>query len=125
MQDKKYKILYIDDEVVNLRLFKHSFRRDFEIFTVQSAKDGLKFLKTQKVDIIITDQRMPEMTGVELLEIINKEYPNIPPNRMIISGYSPNDVIKKAFDHYKLYSFISKPWNYENLKETIKKAVTL
>ena len=125
MQDKKYKILYIDDEVVNLRLFKHSFRRDFEIFTVQSAKDGLKFLKTQKVDIIITDQRMPEMTGVELLEIINKEYPNIPPNRMIISGYSPDDVIKKAFDHYKLYSFVSKPWNYENLKETIKKAVTI
>jgi len=123
MSNSKYKILYIDDEIVNLRLFKYSFRRDFDITTVQSGKEALEFLEKQNVEIVITDQRMPEMTGVELLEIINKKYPEIPPKRMIVSGYSPDDVIEKAFKEYKLYSFVSKPWNYEKLKEIITNAI--
>jgi len=109
MSKTKFKILYIDDEIVNLRLFQYSFRRDFEVFTAQSAKEGLSILENSKL--------------VELLEVINEKYPDIPPNRMIISGYLPDDVIKKAFEHYKLYSFVSKPWNYEKLKETIINAV--
>ena len=115
----KYKILYVDDEEVNLRLFKSSFRRDFEIFLANSAKEGLLILEKNKIDVVVTDQRMPEMTGVELLKIINDRFKNIPPNRLIVSGYSLNEDIEKAYKLYKLFRFIAKPWKYDELKQII------
>ena len=112
---KKYSVLYVDDEEINLRLFKNTFRRDFAIFTVNSAAAALAFLEQQEVDVIITDQRMPDMTGVQLLEKINTIYSDIPPNRLIVSGYSENEDIELAF--------IPKPWDYENLKNSIIESV--
>ncbi len=115
----KYKILYVDDEEVNLRLFKNTFRRDFDILLANSAKEGLLILEKNKIDVVITDQRMPEMTGVEFLEIVNERFDDIPPNRLIVSGYSTNEAIEKAYKLYKLFRFISKPWKYEELKQVI------
>ncbi len=115
----KYKILYVDDEEVNLRLFKNTFRRDFDILLANSAKEGLLILEKNKIDVVITDQRMPEMTGVEFLEIVNERFDDIPPNRLIVSGYSTNEAIEKAYKLYKLFRFISKPWRYEELKQVI------
>ncbi len=123
MSKNRYKILYIDDEIVNLRLFKHSFRKDFEIFTAESGIKGLEILEKREIDVVITDQQMPEMTGVELLEIINKKYPELPPCRLIVSGFSRDEDIEKAFDKFQLFSFVSKPWNYEKLKQTIINSV--
>lgn len=117
--DKKYNILYIDDEESNLRIFKNSFRRDFNIFLANSAKEGMEILKKDKIDVIITDQRMPGMTGLELLKEIHGIFPDIPPHRLMVSGYAaPND-INSAFEHYGLFKFISKPWEAESLKQTI------
>lgn len=122
---KKYKILYVDDEAINLRIFKDSFRRDFEVLLANSALEALEILGETDVDVVITDQKMPNMTGVELLEKINNKYPDIPPNRLILSGYSANADIKKAFDHYKLFKFISKPWEYDELKNIIINAIKI
>lgn len=123
--DEKYSILYVDDEEINLRIFKNSFRKDFEVFMAVSASDGLEILKEHKIDIIITDQMMPEITGVEFLKQVNEIYPNIPPSRLMISGYAEDDAIEKAFNQYNLYKFISKPWNSEELKKAIFDAVKL
>ena len=120
---RKYKILYVDDEESNLRIFKDTFRRDFEVQIAISAFKALEILEQGLVDVVITDQRMPEMTGVELLGEINKRFSDIPPNRLIISGYSEDNDIKKAFEEYRLSKFIPKPWNYEELKEIITNAV--
>jgi len=68
---------------------------------------------------------MPEMTGVELLEIVNEKFDDIPPNRLIVSGYSSNEEIEKAFKEYKLYRFVSKPWKYEVLKQVIIESITI
>lgn len=125
MDKKKYTVLYVDDEEINLRLFKASFRRDFEVITCESAKEALILLESQHVDVILTDQRMPEMTGVELLAEIDKKYPNIPPNRLMVSGYSRNEDIEKAFNDYKLFKFVRKPWNYEKLKSDIIESVVI
>lgn len=119
----KYKILYVDDEESNLRIFKDNFRRDFEVKTAISAYEALEQLEQDLVDVVITDQRMPGMTGVELLAEINKKYTEIPPNRLIISGYSEDKDIKLAFRKYKLSKFIPKPWEYEELKEIIMNAI--
>ena len=120
---KKKKILYVDDEEINLRIFKDSFRRDFEIRTAISGKKALEIIENEFVDIVITDQRMPGMTGVELLKEINEKYPKIPPHRLIVSGYSQDNDIKEAFEKYKLMKFISKPWKYEELKTIINNAL--
>lgn len=114
----KFKVLYVDDEEVNLRLFKSSFRRDFDVYIANSANEGLKILEKTKIDVVLTDQKMPEMTGVEFLGIINERY-SIPPNRLIVSGYSNNKDIEKAFREYKLHQFVPKPWKYEELKQLI------
>ncbi|MCW3808009.1 response regulator [Plebeiibacterium marinum] len=115
----RYKILYVDDETSNLRIFKDSFRRDFDILTAESGPKALDILKENKVDVVITDQKMPDMTGVELLKAINTLFNDIPPNRLILSGYTEDEEIKKAFKEYKLSKFISKPWDYNDLKQTI------
>ena len=122
---KKHTILYVDDEESNLRIFKDTFRRDYEIKSAISAYEALEILDKELVDIVITDQRMPGMTGVELLKEINRKCSDIPPNRLIISGYSEDAEIKKAFEQYKLFKFIPKHWQYEELKQTIINALKL
>ncbi|MCW3785634.1 response regulator [Plebeiibacterium sediminum] len=118
------KVLYVDDEKSNLRIFKDSFRRDFDVYLAESGYDALKLLESTMVDLVITDQRMPEMTGVELLKEITEKYDSIPPNRLILSGYADDGEIEKAFKNFHLSKFISKPWNYNKLKETMIQALS-
>src|SRR5574344_479018 len=77
MKDKT--ILYVDDEEINLRLFKATFRRDYNILTATSAKEGLEKLAKNTVDLVITDQRMPEVNGVEFLSKVQAIYPPYSP----------------------------------------------
>ena len=123
MTTEKKKILYIDDEEINLRLFKATFRREFTILSARTAMEGMKILSENEIDLIITDQRMPEITGVEFLSMVQKKYPQIPPGRLIISGYSDPEDIALAFKEYQLSKFISKPWDQNELQEIIKKAI--
>ncbi|TLX77184.1 response regulator [Labilibacter sediminis] len=115
MGDPKPTVLYVDDEEINLRIFKSTFRRKYIVLTANSAKKGLQILKERKVNLVITDQRMPEMTGVEFLKEIQIRFPHIPPSRLMISGYSDTDAIDEAFKVCQLYRFISKPWNAQEL----------
>lgn len=123
MEDRKVIVLYIDDENINLRLFKATFRREFVIHTVASAMAGLKLLQTEKVDVVITDQRMPEMSGLELLKKIQEQFPFIPPSRLMLSGYSKTKTIEDAYNKYNLYKFISKPWNKNNIRQLIYESI--
>ena len=66
---------------------------------------------------------MPEMTGVQFLEKVNKKYSTIPPNRLIVSGYAENEEVEKAFKEYNLFKFISKPWDYDEMKELILEGI--
>ena len=119
MKTKKIKVLYVDDEEINLRVFKNVFRREFDIFIAKSGQEGLDYLSNNDVEVILTDQRMPNMTGVEFLEQVTKKYPLPLPSRLIVSGYSSPDSIEKAFENYCLSHFVSKPWDKEELKELI------
>jgi response regulator RpfG family c-di-GMP phosphodiesterase len=68
--EEKIKVLYVDDEVNNLQAFKATFRREYQIFLAESAEEARNILEDETIDIIITDQRMPQETGVEFLESI-------------------------------------------------------
>ncbi len=119
----KYSIIYIDDEPENLRAFISLFRRGYNIFTTISPIQGIEYLRNNKVDLIITDQRMPEMTGVEFLEEIYKFMPGKPPCRIIYSGYSKTNDIEKAKKKNWMSFFVSKPCDPENLKNKIDVAI--
>ncbi len=119
----KTKVLYVDDELSNLRIFKDSFRRDFEIYLAESGIEALKLLEDTMVDVVVTDQKMPGMTGVELLREITLRFDKIPKNRLILSGFAKDEEIQEAFEHYRLSKFVSKPWEYDNLKNVILQAV--
>ncbi len=119
--DDKISILYVDDEEDNLTTFKSVFRREYNIFLAKSGEEALSVLGEQHVDLIITDQRMPEMSGIDLLIKIVDDYPNV--LRIILTGYSDvNDVIM-AINSGKIHSYITKPWNKEDLKSSIDKVL--
>ena len=119
MEDK-IRILYIDDEEHNLNAFKASFRRIYEIFTAISPQEGKHILETNDIEIIITDQRMPQMTGVEFLESIIDEYPD--PMRILLTGYTDIQALIDAVNKGQIYRYMTKPWNEEELKMFVRQA---
>lgn len=119
--DDKISILYVDDEEDNLTTFKSVFRREYDITLANSGHEALDILADKSVDLIITDQRMPEMSGIDLLIKIVDLYPKV--LRIILTGYSDvNDVIM-AINSGKIHSYITKPWNKEDLKNSIEKVL--
>jgi response regulator RpfG family c-di-GMP phosphodiesterase len=118
--DAVINVLYIDDEVHNLNSFKAGFRRLFNVFTAESAAEGRKILETEKVQIIITDQRMPVMTGIEFLESIIPDFPD--PIRILLTGYADINAVVDAINKGQVYKYIQKPWMDEDLRINIEKA---
>lgn len=118
--DKVLNILYVDDEVNNLIGFKANFRKLYSIFTAESGREAKSILKENNIQIIITDQRMPEMTGIEFLESILPEYPDV--IRIILTGYTDLETVIKAINEGQVYKYISKPYNTEELKITLDNA---
>src|ERR1700742_1995191 len=120
MAGKKITILYVDDEVNNLVSFKAVFRIKYNVLTAISGEDAIKILKDNHVTIIITDQRMPQMTGVEFLESILGEYPD--PIRILLTGYADMNAVIDAINKGKIFHYLTKPWNEEELDLAINRA---
>jgi DNA-binding NtrC family response regulator len=116
-------VLYVDDEVNNLNSFKAAFRRDFEIFIASSAKEGRKILDTQEIGVIITDQRMPGMTGIEFLESILTIYPDT--IRILLTGFSDINAVMDAINRGQVYKYLVKPWQNDELKMYIENALEI
>ena len=119
--DPIYSILYIDDEENNLTSFKSTFRRDYRIHVASSGAEGLEIMEKHSIQLVITDQRMPDMTGIEFLEQIVPLYPDC--MRMIMTGYSDLEAVIQAINKGNIYRYVSKPWNREDLKITIDSAL--
>lgn len=119
-QEEKIRILYVDDEENNLQAFKANFRRDYKIFLAIGAKEGREILRNEEIDMIITDQRMPEETGVEFLESIIKEYPE--PIRILLTGYTDIQAVIDAINKGQVYHYLTKPWEADYLRTVIKNA---
>jgi len=114
-------ILYIDDEVENLRGFQFLFKKNYNIYTAVSAEEGFTILKKNKIKLVIADQRMPKMSGVDFFEIASKMYPDI--IRIILTGYSDIEAIIKAINKGKIFKYVTKPWDKDELKLIIDNAL--
>lgn len=119
-KEKKISILYVDDEMNNLISFKAVFRIKYNVLTAISGEEAKKILQNNTVNIIITDQRMPNMTGVEFLESILNDYPD--PIRILLTGYADMGAVVDAINKGKIFHYLTKPWNEEELDMTINRA---
>ncbi len=120
MSDKKITILYVDDEENNLISFKANFRIKYKVHIAISGDEALTVIEKYPIDVIITDQRMPKMTGVEFLEIVLVKYPD--PMRILLTGYADMNAVVDAVNKGKIFHYLTKPWNEEELDMTIKRA---
>ncbi len=114
-------ILYVDDERANLVVFKHTFSSRFALRTVSSPKEALELMATTDVAVLVTDQRMPEMSGNELLATVKELYPLT--TRIIITAYSDLDAILGAVNEGLVARYVVKPWNPDELGEILKWAL--
>jgi response regulator RpfG family c-di-GMP phosphodiesterase len=119
-REEKIKVLYVDDEQNNLIAFKATFRRTFKVFTALSGEEGLSIVKSEFPEIIITDQRMPNMTGIEFLMHVQEE--NNASMRILLTGYSDIKAVIDAINKGQVYRYLSKPWNEDEIRTTIESA---
>ena len=118
---EKYNVLYVDDEKQNLHAFRAIFRRFFNVFVASGGSEALELLENQPIHLVLSDQRMPAMTGVELCENVMQKYPDSV--RMIVTGYSEMDPIINAIEAGKIKSYIRKPWKTQELKSIMETAI--
>lgn len=121
MQNRRYTLLYIDDEKNNLTIFKSSFYKNYQVITTTSSLEGLQILQDNEVDLVISDHRMPEMSGIEFLEKACQQYPQIP--RLVITAYADVELIIDAINRCGIYQYILKPWDPRELQLTIENAL--
>lgn len=123
MSKSQFTILYVDDEAQNLISFKAAFRREYRVLTATSGQEGLQLMQSNNVEVVISDQRMPEMTGVEFLEQIRLEFPDT--IRMVLTGFSDVEAIIQAINNGRVFRYITKPWDENELRMTLENARNL
>ncbi|MFA7346238.1 MAG: response regulator [Desulfurivibrionaceae bacterium] len=122
MSTKKGRVLYVDDEEINLINFRETLCDDFDIFTAGSGKEALALLAQEgEMALVVSDQRMPGMSGIELLTEIRATYPDT--IRMIISAYTEIHELIEAINKAEVYRYFVKPWKEDQLRLTIGNAV--
>ena len=114
-------LLLVDDEQNIVSSLKRLLRRDgYEILTANSGEEGLEVISKNPVDVIISDQRMPGMTGVEFLSKVKESHPAT--MRMVLSGYTELKSVTDAINEGAVFRFLTKPWDDEKLRECVKEA---
>ncbi len=112
------KILYIDDEEINLELFRWTFKNQFNVLTAISAKEGLAVLEAHDVPVVVTDLKMPEMDGLQLIEIIKRKSPE--KICIMLTGFI--DLAAKAKSNI-VFNVLAKPWKKNELQKAIQTGI--
>lgn len=119
-QTKKHPILLVDDEPEILFSLQGLLRREFELYTAESGAQALEILQQHPVHVIMSDQRMPEMTGVQLMHRVKDAHPEA--IRIVFTGYADIRAVVEAINNVGLYRYITKPWNPDELIEVLHQA---
>lgn len=121
MSENKFSILYVDDEESNLKGFRSIYFTEYKIHTATSGQQALDILANNEIHIIITDQKMPGMTGVQFLSSTLEKYPD--PIRIILTGYSDIEVLMQAINECGIFRYLTKPWNEAEMNMTLRQAI--
>jgi response regulator RpfG family c-di-GMP phosphodiesterase len=117
---KKHTLLVVDDEMDVGDSVQDLLRREFTVLKARSAEEGLKVMRENEVHIIMTDQRMPKVTGVELLKSIRAGHPQAV--RMLFTGFADLDSVIAAINHGHIFKILKKPWQPKALEEAVREA---
>lgn len=121
LDHREYPVLYVDDEVDNLRVFELSFRRDFTILTAQSAMEGLELFSQHPVAVVLSDQKMPGIVGVEFLRRVRELDSSAV--RILVTAYGDAKILGDAINDGNIYRYLPKPWEPEDMRLTIRRAI--
>jgi response regulator RpfG family c-di-GMP phosphodiesterase len=116
-------VLYLDDEEHNLTAFRAAFRRDFQVHVTTVPSEAVRMLREHPIEVVISDQKMPDISGVEFFEMIMADHPD--PVRMLLTGHADIDAVIDAINKGRIYKYISKPWNEAELKRLVVEAAEL
>ncbi|HAF30028.1 MAG TPA: response regulator [Bacteroidales bacterium] len=115
---EKVTLLYVDDEPLNLTLFKHNFKNKFNVLIAESGEDGLKQIKTNpEIDAVISDMKMPGMNGVDFIKQAKKDFPHI--SYFILTGFDINEEIAEALNEKLILKYFRKPFNIKEIETSI------
>jgi adenylate cyclase len=117
----KYKILIVDDEPANLRMLERLFADQYDVLTATSGEEGLEMLQAHEVALILSDQRMPGMTGLEFLKKAGEMRATTV--RIILTGYTDVDTLVDSINSGIVYKYITKPWSNTDLQQTLQRAI--
>ncbi|MDD9933173.1 MAG: hybrid sensor histidine kinase/response regulator [Myxococcales bacterium] len=120
---RSYPILFVDDEAQNLVAFRYAMEDEFEVLTAGGGQEALELLRKHDVAVMMTDQRMPEMTGVELCAHASEEYPDVV--RIIVTAYADIHAAIDAINEGQVSRYVVKPWRNDELSEVLQTAVEL
>jgi two-component system NtrC family sensor kinase len=118
---REYPVLYVDDEPENLRIFELSFRREFKILTAGCAEEGLTIINGRPVSLVLSDHRMPGMTGVEFLAHVREIAPETV--RILVTAYGDVKTLQSAINNGSIYRFVPKPWSPEEMRVTLRRGI--
>ncbi len=118
---RDFPVLVVDDEEENLVAFQLNFRDEFDLDVADGGEQALEMLEKREYAVIVSDQRMPNMTGVELLEHTVDLYPHL--IRIILTGYTDHQSLIDAINLGRIYRYITKPWNHDEMTVTLKRAI--
>ena len=120
---EKRTVLFVDDEERVLSCLKGGLLGEpYEMFFASSGKEALEILDKNEVHVIVTDMRMPEMGGLELLRIVKEEYPHI--IRMVLSGNADIQTLLTAINQGEIFRFVTKPWDFDkDFKPAVRQAI--
>lgn len=117
----QYKILFVDDESANLRLLERLFRGSYDVYSAASGQEGLELLAVHDFAIIVSDQRMSGMTGIEFLKQAAEMRPQTV--RIMLTGYTDANALVEAINSGVVYKYVAKPWVNEDFHQTVKRAL--
>jgi response regulator RpfG family c-di-GMP phosphodiesterase len=117
---RKHTLLVVDDEPDVCDSVRDLLRREFSVLTAKSAAEGCRLLQEHEVHILLTDQRMPQVTGVELLSRVREGHPRAV--RLLFTGYADLDAIIAAINQGHIFQFLKKPWQPEELENAVREA---
>lgn len=123
MNAQSYTVLYVDDEPVNLELFKATFRNDFNILIASGGEEALQLMKENQVDVLISDWKMPKMNGMELIERIKKTDPG--KICILLTAFSDPEVMIRATNEGHVFRYMLKPWLRSDMKMVLSDAFNL
>lgn len=117
---EKYKLLIIDDELEITKAIARQFRKKYEVYTATSAKEGLSIMENKHIQVILSDQRMPDISGVDFFNMIKHKYPDA--LKLLLTGYADIEAVIGAINEGQIFRYITKPWIPEELDSVIKEA---